>query len=97
MSIALSRERHAFDGGIDFAEQVGLDRGEHGLGLAHGAAFVEQLVMPADFGDRKWDRLLRLEPDQLIHLIDVERRELHELAEHRLAGDGIAHPLLRGF
>ena len=76
------------DGVVDLIEQIGLDRHDDHLDL-RGVAAIHELVIPDDLVDRVGNVLLRLEGDDLIHLLLADRRQLHEAREDRLRGNRV--------
>ena len=75
---------------IDVIERVGLDRHQRDFALRPGF-LPDELVVPDDFVDREGHILPGLELDDLVGLVVLEGRQLHEAREDHMARDGIPH------
>lgn len=81
------------DRGVQLVERVVLDRDDEDFLLV---PVVDQLVVPHHFVERKRNVLLGLEGDELLDVVILQRGQLDEAGENRLAGNrvtrlGLAH------
>ncbi len=78
----------ALDRGVDPLEQVGFDRDEDDFDFVYRVG-ADELIIPDHFLDRKGHVLLRLEGDDALDFILLDRGQFDEAGEDRLPRDGV--------